>query len=757
MPGKNHGRKKASPLHAKSDKGLGNSRHNGPSRKDKARNHHMSLQEEANNTGRRHLLGDSDNRLRANRVVFVSGGDFDSNELTEAKQALPGDQVSPKASNEESSDKDFGRSDLTPKKIEVLVNETSVPVSQDEVYFSDVVGIKAPINTGFPPPIIRPSSPTPSDSSEEVILFAGRNEFGMPLTRAPVSPKTMPKVPALDPAYQQPKKLMKEVGIQLEMLSVSSDMEKPLDKRAQTIPTPMLDTPKSAKKRKRKKRTGVRSGDVDIEDVAISDEHLADYIENMRNNNTELPEVTDGENSPEKPENGYPQAELDGWGPSELLDFDNLSTSDEVNGELQYILSKRMRSGNTQYLVVCEGQTTDEARWYQQDILVKKRDQELIHLFEEEEKLVAKIVNDSNADDSSITTDTEEDRNDELDLLERQAALKTDEELAKFLQMQEDYNLSSQNFPDDIEDDYEDGEEDFADPPTISPLPLSYRYTGKKGPSSERPRFASASELADAYDGFDIMDHNRPSLSKRVKSQKRSLHLENVDPELANMLQTRWDADRAIKTKRKQERQQLLAEAKNYKSNNDLASIYRGGMTVKEVKMEMMEFFTSDEKSLSLPSMEKEKRYFVHHIAEIFGLKSKSAGSGFNRHPVLYKTKNTIVNPETIARITARLNRQRSYPRSSARHTGATPAFAGRGLRQFGAKGARGGRDNGAYSYQDGDVVGGLAPEIGSENRGRAMLEKMGWSTGTALGALDNKGILQPVLHVVKTSKAGLG
>jgi hypothetical protein len=33
----------------------------------------------------------------------------------------------------------------------------------------------------------------------------------------------------------------------------------------------------------------------------------------------------------------------------------------------------------------------------------------------------------------------------------------------------------------------------------------------------------------------------------------------------------------------------------------------------------------------------------------------------------------------------------------------------------------------------------------------------MGWSTGTALGALNNKGILQPVLHVVKTTKAGLG
>lgn len=69
----------------------------------------------------------------------------------------------------------------------------------------------------------------------------------------------------------------------------------------------------------------------------------------------------------------------------------------------------------------------------------------------------------------------------------------------------------------------------------------------------------------------------------------------------------------------------------------------------------------------------------------------------------------------------------------------------------------RGGFANGAVSYRDGDIVGGSAPELGSENKGRAMLEKMGWSTGTALGAVNNKGILEPVSHVVKTTKAGLG
>jgi hypothetical protein len=59
--------------------------------------------------------------------------------------------------------------------------------------------------------------------------------------------------------------------------------------------------------------------------------------------------------------------------------------------------------------------------------------------------------------------------------------------------------------------------------------------------------------------------------------------------------------------------------------------------------------------------------------------------------------------------------------------------------------------------YRDGDVVGAAAPELGAENKGRAMLEKMGWKAGMALGWGENKGSLTPVTQIVKTTKAGLG
>ena len=148
--------------------------------------------------------------------------------------------------------------------------------------------------------------------------------------------------------------------------------------------------------------------------------------------------------------------------------------------------------------------------------------------------------------------------------------------------------------------------------------------------------------------------------------------------------------------------------------------------------------------------MDKHARKMVHEIANMFNLKSKSVGGGRSRFPVLYKTsRTTLYSKDALSLIESRLNQRRFLPRmDQARQRGAAPMGSAR--RGGGFAGA-------AVSYRDGEVVGATAPEIGAENKGRAMLEKMGWSTGTALGALNNKGIMQPVVHVVKTTKAGLG
>lgn len=150
--------------------------------------------------------------------------------------------------------------------------------------------------------------------------------------------------------------------------------------------------------------------------------------------------------------------------------------------------------------------------------------------------------------------------------------------------------------------------------------------------------------------------------------------------------------------------------------------------------------------SLSLPPMTKHRRVLVHDMAHVLCLTSKSRGKGSSRFPVLSKTSRT---PKYTLRTISQLDRVLSKGTFSHRAVGA-----------WDNTGVRSGKSKSRHSnvsYVDGDVVGASAPEIGAENIGRAMLEKMGWSRGTALGAIHNKGILLPVSHVVKNSKAGLG
>ena len=139
--------------------------------------------------------------------------------------------------------------------------------------------------------------------------------------------------------------------------------------------------------------------------------------------------------------------------------------------------------------------------------------------------------------------------------------------------------------------------------------------------------------------------------------------------------------------------------------------------------------------------MDHHARKVVHELANKFCIKSKSVGKGDQRWPLLTRTTRTLKYSEDgFEQTTTRIQRK-YFPRSDmkSRRRQANARSFGNGV-----------------SYRDGEVVGEGAPELSQQNKGRAMLEKMGWSTGTALGT-GNNGILQPVIHVVKRTKAGLG
>lgn len=251
-------------------------------------------------------------------------------------------------------------------------------------------------------------------------------------------------------------------------------------------------------------------------------------------------------------------------------------------------------------------------------------------------------------------------------------------------------------------------------------------------------------------DDFDVMDWDRPSLRPRKgKGARAQINFNLSDSELEATLQASWKTDRLKKSERKRQREEMRALGMLGKKANpdDLRVKYPDGMNMEQVGDEMRTFMISGDDQLILPPMDNHARKIIHELANKFKIKSKSIGKGDQRRPTLYRTGRTLPFVEaTFDQAFNRVNRK-YLPR----------------LDKKGKKGGkrlppvRGGTSVAAATYQDGEVVGGAAPELGVENRGRAMLEKMGWSMGTALGATDNKGIMQPVTQTMKRSKAGLG
>lgn len=157
---------------------------------------------------------------------------------------------------------------------------------------------------------------------------------------------------------------------------------------------------------------------------------------------------------------------------------------------------------------------------------------------------------------------------------------------------------------------------------------------------------------------------------------------------------------------------------------------------------------------LEFPPLDKHARKILHELADKFNIKSKSTGAGQQRRPVLYRTNRTVRYAPTRAEEAAshvdaatwRIHRKYFHRVDvNVKKTKSPKTTAG------------GGGGFKALRLREGEIVGASVPELGQENKGRVLLEKMGWSKGMALGAEGNTGILEPVAQVVKRSKAGLG
>ncbi|KAK4159671.1 hypothetical protein QBC43DRAFT_326877 [Cladorrhinum sp. PSN259] len=287
----------------------------------------------------------------------------------------------------------------------------------------------------------------------------------------------------------------------------------------------------------------------------------------------------------------------------------------------------------------------------------------------------------------------------------------------------------------------------------------AFAQAGGKNKTSRRSNGqASASAVADAFDDLDLADWAVPVPRKRKSKQPPNFNVS--DSEIEAKLKNAWSRDRERKKGKKMEREALRAQGllgKNSASSpDDLRVKYPNGFKLDDFKTELALFLVSSSERLEFPPLDKHARIVLHQLAHKFNVKSKSMGNGTSRRPVLYRTNRTITYRSTqLAEATrsvdaaaVKINRK-YFHRADVNPTRGgwekeTPSSAARVSMK-------------ALVLREGEIVGASAPELGQENKGRAMLEKMGWSKGMGLGSVENKGILEPVAQVVKKSKAGLG
>lgn len=386
------------------------------------------------------------------------------------------------------------------------------------------------------------------------------------------------------------------------------------------------------------------------------------------------------------------------------------------------ILCQRKVDAGLLYLAVYDNQDDETAEWVESNQLTNMNSTALEFfqspMWESE---------DSESVDSEIQAerDLADMFNDEFyeeQQLRRKQTSMTDEEIARRLAKQEEFGIEASEVV------MFDGGESPGEP--IQHLRKeAIRYSLRSGNLMVR----TDSDDSD----FDFMDHERPSLQKTKKKKGKKPDFGVLDSEMEQDMPATWENDRAKKKKRKEDREKLRAQGLlGGGSGGGAQAKYPNGMSLNELREELRGFLASDRTTLTLPPMDKTERKLVHEIAHNFSVTSTSRGNGQTRHPTLIKKLRTRpFNDKTFDNITDRL------------------------LRRFRLVGpaVRGSPGKKGFTYKEGDVVGSNAPELASDNRGRAMLEKMGWNKGDALGAVHNPGILAPITHVVKSTRSGLG
>ena len=507
----------------------------------------------------------------------------------------------------------------------------------EDLFFVDMKGSFRPVQTAFAPPVL-PRSPSPgaSDSSEEIIIFTGRNQS---YTKA--CPKQQCVISGFQDTDRQEQVTRDDIPttavvknskvIQVtDPVPPSTSLMTNISRNEQnatsaTLP-PQFTASNGTKHQIRPRIHRRRPQNKERNKRSREDEILADYIANISENdivqdpvdhtatnNRELAgvgvEVSDWQDETDESSLAHqisgPVENDAGWNKANLQDFYELGTSNEILGNVECILSKRERSTGLQYLVVWEGCTVDDARWIPLGSLGMSGAEEHIRAFEAQQKMTEQqSLNCEDSDevsgfDKRSATDLEEEEENsknEQHLFERRKARITDEQLARLLSKQEELGLGSNEL---ILFDG-DEEEKVVVEEALQAFTTSFKYRSSRHQKRRNhSNVFSAGEVGEVpdqepYDGFDVMDHDSLSLREKLKGRRDVPFIELSDSEMEMSMQYAWKNDRIKKRIRKQEREELRAEGLLGKKNKpDLKAKYVEGMSMNDIKKEIRDFLIS--------------------------------------------------------------------------------------------------------------------------------------------------------------------
>lgn len=248
------------------------------------------------------------------------------------------------------------------------------------------------------------------------------------------------------------------------------------------------------------------------------------------------------------------------------------------------------------------------------------------------------------------------------------------------------------------------------------------------------------------------MHDMEPTQTLKKKGKGKNLRLDisdEIEMELRADLMEQFQYQRQSRKLKKMRKKEKLHEEAVAK--NDLSIKYDYMLHIKEIKEEFESLLHDASRELmSFPPLDGHGNKTLSKLAKLYNMKCiRCGGNGLLMYMKIAKVRKTFHYLPDYNQISYIMRQRPVFKRSDVK---TRPKEE---IQDTDGKKSRHGPKNDAY-VKEGDIVGGQAPEIGANNIGRQLLERLGWVKGEGLGAHGNKGISEPLLATVKKSKTGL-